>query len=623
MNIDEMKKLYTKANKVYNNDPNGKLLMTDSEFDTLERRIKKVDPEWTGLRATGAKVNKKVEVRLPHFMPSLSKVYPEDLAKWRAKQKVKLWLMMHKLDGSALIGTYRKGRCVFLATRGDGTLGKDISFLIPFLNLPVIKEKSEVSLRFEAVVKKEVWAKKWAETFDNARQMANGLLNRRNEHKGMRDISMVVLGVYDRSVLAGLQWARSQGFDTVRCEIVRITYNFEELLTTMREQAEYDIDGAVLAPPDADFQYESADRPKWTAAFKVNDDASAVETRVVDVIWQLSRTNRWTPKIEIAPTKMKGVTVTYATAHNAEWLHERKIGIGAVVKVVRSGDVIPKIVGVVKAAKKLPYPPGSYEKAGVHYYAIGQHKEAEVREIYHFFSTLGIENIARKSLDKLYDAGFTKTIDHIVAYGRRMAGYTEAGMGDAMTAKIYADMGRVLTDNGITLLQLMNASNCFESFGERKLTLVQNHYMKKGDKDPLKVFLQMNDQQHGLAWKDIVADKKIKGMAESSARQFLEGMVRFKEWFRPIHKTKLIKIVPPVVSAQKKKVVGKLTGQKVSFTGYRNAEHEAAIEAMGGEVVPFGGKTTLLLYKAGGKSSSKIDKARAKGLAVSTFEELK
>ena len=101
MKLDEMKALYTKANDVYNNNEDGWLLITDAEFDALEKKTKKADPDWEGLRATGAKVNKKVAVKLPHFMPSLSKVYPENLPKWRAKQKVKQWLMMQKLDGSA------------------------------------------------------------------------------------------------------------------------------------------------------------------------------------------------------------------------------------------------------------------------------------------------------------------------------------------------------------------------------------------------------------------------------------------------------------------------------------------------------------------------------------------
>ena len=621
MTLDEMKALYTKANDVYNNNEDGWLLLTDEEFDSLERKIKKKDPTWKGLRATGAKVNKKVAVRLPYYAPSLSKVYPEALAKWQAKQKAKLIVLMQKLDGSALIGTYRKGRCVFLATRGDGTTGKDISFLIPHLNLPVINYKNEVTLRFEAVVKKKVWKKKWSDQFDNARQMANGLLNRRNAHKAMKDIDMVVLGVYNMSVEDGLVWARAVGFNVVPYRTAAVKGDLCSMVSAERDHAEYDIDGLVGAPPTEIFNYETADRPKWTCAFKLNDDADAVEVKVTSIIWQLSRNNRWTPKIEITPTPMKGVTVTHATAHNAEWMHERGIGVGATIKIVRSGDVIPKIVGVVKKAKVLSFPPGDYQKEGVHFWAIGQHRDAQVREIHHFFSTLGIENIARKGIAKLYDGGFTKVLDHIESYGKRMWGYTKAGMGTAMTAKIYADTGRVLTDEGVTLLQLMVASNCFESFGERKLQMIERHFMKLGDKDPLKTFVKTPNvrlvTKHHQA--SVVA---IKGMGEISAQQFFDGLLRFKEWFRPIVALKLIKIRAPEAPKTKKAIKGDLSGVIISFTGYRDKAQEAALKARGAEIVAFGGRTQVLIYKAGGKASTKIDKARAKGVIVKTYKDM-
>lgn len=644
MKLDEMKKLYIKANKVYNNDPNGKLVMTDSEFDALEKKIKKADPGWEGLRATGAVVNKKTAVNLTHFMPSLTKVYPEDLPKWRAKQKTKQWLMMQKLDGSALQAVYHKGKCRGLMTRGDGTIGKDISFLIPHLNLPTIKEQGIVVLRIEAVVKKAAWLKRWRADFDNARQMANGLLNRRNAHVAMKDISMVVLGVYNRPLLAGLQWASKQGFDTVACEVVSIDADFEDLLSVMRENAEYDIDGAVLSSPDVIFQYESADRPKWTAAFKVNDDASAVEAKVVDIIWQLSRNNRWTPKIQIEPTKMKGVVVTYATAHNAQWMKDRRIGVGAVVKVVRSGDVIPKIVGVVKKAPQPSHPPGDFYEEGVHYFAIGQQKEAQVREMHHFFSTLGIENLASKGIAKLYDAGLTSVLHYIEAMGKDkpfkrtetakgfkaetlstfgVAQLADAGLGWVTAAKVMTDMQRVLREDGVTLLKLMVASNCFESFGERKLLLVENFYRGiRISENPLGALVKKSD-----TWLASEVNRAsvavIKGMGTASANQLFDGLIRFRAWLRPIYNTKLIKINPPAPVQKGKKIVGILTGEFVSFTSYRDESHKESVEAMGGTIIPYGAKTTVLLYKAGGKSSSKIDKARDKGITVTTFEELK
>lgn len=625
MTLETDKALYLKANKAYNN---GESIMKDSEFDTLERRIAKADPKWPPLHKTGAAVGKKVEVRLHEPMPSLAKVYPEGLPKWRAKQKVKRILAMHKLDGSALIARYLKGRCVFLATRGDGELGKDISFLIPYLKLPVVKDKSDFSVRIEAVMKNRVFLKKWKretpdskEGFDNPRNAVSGLLNRTKVHEAMNDIDLVVLGVYHQPLMAGLHWADHQGFTTVERAVEKVDSDWIKVLEEERKSSAYDIDGLVLAPPEHEFSYVGYGRPKWTVAFKVNDEENADETTVTDVIWQASRTGRWTPKIEIEPVTIGGAVIRFATAHNAQWMNERKIGVGAVVKIVRSGDVIPKIVGVVKAAAQPSHPPGEFYEKGVHYYATERSAAADVREILHFFTVLGIENIARKGVEKLYEGGFTDVLSHVTSYGRRMAGYTKAGMGEAMTGKIYEECGRVFREDGVTLIKLMNASNCFESFGERKLAMIENHFAKKGNADILRVYVQMKIAQLESE-KERAAIESIKGMGKASARQFFEGLMAFKLWFAPIAKTKLIKVINPVPKKAMVARAGKYVGQKVSFTGYRNKDHEAALEEQGAEVISFSAKTTILIYKAGGKKSGKLAAAEDKGIKVCTFEEL-
>jgi NAD-dependent DNA ligase len=202
-----------------------------------------------------------------------------------------------------------------------------------------------------------------------------------------------------------------------------------------------------------------------------------------------------------------------------------------------------------------------------------------------------------------------------------MRPYSDAGIGRAMTEKIYQEFKRALQTEGVTLLQLMNASNCFESFGERKLAMIEQHFLRQGETDPLKAFVKMAPKNL-MDERNWCVVKSIKGMGDASARQFFEGVVRFKEWFLPILKTKLIKINMPEVAKKKKVTKGDLTGQFVSFTSYRNADHEAAVEARGAEVVKYGAKTTILLYKKGGKASSKIETARAKGIKVCTFEEL-
>jgi NAD-dependent DNA ligase len=623
VNLAEKKKLYIKASKAYyNGAARRKPIMTDAEFNKLEREIEKVDPKWPQLKKTGVKVDKKIEVPLTYFMPSLNKIYPETADKWLARRKVTAYTASHKLDGNSLQGTYTGKKWTRLVTRGDGTDGGDISFLIPHLNLPQLRVTSgEYVFRFEAVMKAKTFEKKWSiaalgedEGFDNARNLVSGVLNRRKPHKSLKDIDFVVLGVYDMDYAEGLEWADGQGLLTVKRSLMK-TLDAESLsarLRLERQKAEYEIDGLVLVPPDQHFQYDNADRPKHSVAFKINEDEDAEETVVEEVIWQISRTNRIVPKIRVRPVKMKGVEVTYATAHNAQWMTERGIGVGAVVKLVRSGDVIPKIVEVTKKAKKAAKPDVAYKIEGVHFVTQGRHKEADVREIHHFFSTLGIEHIAAKTVSKLYDAGLVSVADHLNAYTCRFGQYATAGIGDGMRKKIYTEFQRVLDDEGVSLIKIMNASNCFDSFGERKLQMIQDYYAKHGNPDVLRELVKMQPtimNYDGLRG----AIAEIKGMGNISASQFVDGLEAFHKWFKLVLKVHKIKINAPVAKV-KKSGKGKFAGEFVSWTGYRSEDQEEEVEAQGGDIIKLGAKTTILFYNPNGKFMAKVEAARAKGI---------
>jgi len=649
MTLNEMKALYIKANELYHNG--GKALMTDKEFDKLEAKIRERAPTWSELRETGAKISKKVGTKLACLMPSLAKFYPDAADKLLAKRKDLKWLVMSKLDGGSLQLEYMNGKPVRAVTRGNGTIGGDISFLLPYLNIPSsLPKKSHIVLRCEALMNKKLFASKYEDKFKNARNMVNGWLNRRKPDPNLKKVSIVVLGIYDMPMRKGLKQAEVWGFDVVDHDVMVLSSQerLSSVLAETRAASEFEMDGLVLCDPDHVLKYDSVDRPKWINAYKENDDEDdADEATVKRIIWQSSRNDLLIPKIEIEPLEIGGTTVTYCTSHNAKWMKERGIGPGAIIKIVRSGDVIPKIIGVVKKGKFQP-PTVRYEEKGVHFVALERSKESEVRELLHFFKTMGIEFIASKTVEKLYDAGFTSVLHHIEAFGQKtkhrakiempgfksettmttgMLRYKKAGIGLAMSAKIFMEAQRILEDEGITLLKLMNASNCFESFGERKLALIQSHYMAKGDRDPLKGYLQQTQEwlMNERNWEDL---KTIKGMGEASARQFFEGIQRFKIWFRPIFKTRLLKFnEPPFVSGKRVKArkFGPLEGKKVCFTGYRNKDHEAWIEERGGEIVSFGTgtKIDILIYKEGGKSSLKVEKARNLNKRVCTFEEFK
>jgi DNA ligase (NAD+) len=608
MTIANLKRNYLAAKEAYYN---GTPKLTDAAFDKLEDSIRAVEPKWEELGKTGVKVkNKKTEVALTHFMPSLSKAYPTDMVKWLDKHQGP-YTVMDKLDGSSIQVEYLGGKPVKVVTRGDGTRGGDISFLIPHLNLPKVKVLKPFVLRCEALMDKLSFDKRWSKEFDNSRNAVNGLLNRRTAHPALKDVRIVVLGVFKQQLREGLAWAKLLGFDVVAFgQPKNVTAaSLTALLSSRKSFGTFEVDGLVMAPSSFMVSYTNADKPKGIVAFKFNDEENAAVVTVKKIIWQVTGRSRIVPKIEIEPTKMDGVMVTYCAAHNAQWMTERNIGPGAKVKVLRSGGVIPKIVEVVKPGK-FQKPDIDYTVDGVHFVVAKATKATNSRiailNIVKFMKTLKIDLIAGKTAASLYAVGLTSPVEFVRSHANGNLGMKlhEAGFAGKQGVKILDEIARVF-NAPILMRDLIVASQCFGvGIGDRKLQMIEAAGVALDE-----VFVSYDLDR-------ILALSDVPGFGEKTALVVKKGFPAWAEFFKSASRTLTVVGELP---KKKKAVAGKLSGKRVSFTGYRDAEHEAYIVANGGEVVSFGSKTNVLLFKAGGKSSSKVNTAIEKGIPAMTF----
>ena len=616
MSLKDMKSFYLKArDRYYNNDCHDQPIMTDAQFDELEDLIKTKEPSWQGLEKTGAPVaDKKSKVELPMYMPSLNKCYPEQIDKFLRRKPKEVYLVSDKLDGASMQVHYLNGKVANVYTRGDGVIGQNITHLKDFLSLPkTIKYTGPLSLRCEAIMSKRNFAP-LADKYDNARNLVNGLLNRKASKADsamFKKIDIVVLGVYSSRVDTGLAFAAEQGLTVVRYNIANKELNasvLTDVLAKRRESSDYEMDGLVLVPAHTTFCYENADKPKWTTAFKVNFDEEAVIAEVVDVVWQISPRGRCIPKIQIKPVRIQGVTVTYCTCNNAVWMKDRRIGPGAQVQMVRSGGVIPKIVRVTKPGKFVG-PDVECKVEGVHFISVGKTKaartEQDVRALTKFLQTLEIEHCAGGTVAKLYEAGAT-TPFHYMKQATLDSSRLEELVGKAQGKKIHAELRRKLLT--VSLKQLMVASNIFPAgTGERVFSMIE-----AGGISMTKLLSLSFDQA-------VTKIARIPAFKEKRAELVAQGIHDFNDFLATAKRFITVTDEKPAV---KKVVQGKLTGQFITFTGYRSPEQEQAIEAAGGQIVSFSSKTTVLLYKEGGKESTKLDKARAKGIRVCLFNEL-
>lgn len=620
----ESKKLYKKAKAAYYNE---QPIMSDAEFDKLEDGIRKLAPSWSEFAKTGVPVaNKKVEASLDHPMPSLNKVYPEAYPKFAQKNGGRhVRMITNKLDGCSLQLSYRKGKPVRLLTRGDGLLGGDISFFIPELvrlrRIPP-RIKGDAVFRLEGVMKKTAFEAHWSREAkgkkgaDNARNMVNGIFNRRDFHPALAQVDLVVLGVYGMPLWKGLDLAADYGFNTVSRALLKEALSADlmvNLLDIRRKASEYEMDGLVMSSPDFVLAPENADKPKLMMAFKVNDEGSAAQVTVKSIVWQQSRLGRWQPKITIQPTKMDGVMVTNATAHNPTWMKERGIGPGAKVKILRSGGVIPKIVGVVKKAEFVG-PPGEYEVRGRHFYMTETSATSKMKAVHFFLVSLGVELLALKSLTKLYDVAGLKTAhDYLNLYklaltNREKAVRTvvRADFGPVESRKKLDAMVAALSQT-IPMKKLMIASGAFVNggMGVRKLEQLEAAGLSM---DEL-LALKSPDLQLRVL--------EIPGFSEKTADLLNSGVVEFRKWYKPVKG--VLKVDGGLPVKGKKVKGGVLAGVKVSFTGYRNEDQERAIVQAGGEVIGFSAKTDFLLYSKTGKASTKVAKAGKKATTWDLF----
>lgn len=628
MNLKKKKDLYLKASDYYYNR-RGTTYLTDAEFDKLEAEIREVDPEWDQLAKTGIAVDgKKTPVALPFFMPSLDKFYPVDVPKLAKRLKAEYVIISNKLDGGSLQLKVVDGTPMFLATRGDGVTGGDITFLIPSLtSIPRRVGTFTGTLRCEAVMKESVFAAKYASKYENARAAVNGFLNRKRGGPVHADIDIVVLGVYNHLYGAGLTQLddADYGMLVVKHKIYSTSQLEHEMLSTVlrkrRAASPYLIDGLCVASTDVLFAYPSEDRPKWMGAFKENTDlTNATRSTVLEIVWQLSAKRRWIPKIRIKPVRIAGSTIEYATSHNAQWMVDRGIGAGAIIQIVKSGDVIPKIVNVVKQAEpNMPPPPYAWD--GVHLVADAETTESRVRAIHQFMTKLGIEFLASKTIATLYEQGLKTPGDYAKAWASgKPDDFIRAGLGLKTSIKIYNELSRVFAP-GLAMRDLMVASNCFAAgIGTRKLVA--------GEKAlgpwlwPKLEALINDDGSDDLMTKLRTRMLTVPGWERRTLDMIIEGMHHFIKWLPSIEKYVEIK---RTTKAEKVATVpkGKYSGIFISFTGYRDESQEQALTAQGAEIVSFGKRTNILLYKESGKASSKVAKAKADGITVTTYKDLK
>lgn len=564
------------ANKMYYNES---IVMTDAQFDIMKKYVEDTYPANAVNAAVGAEIEYN-KVVLPYPMPSMAKIKPDTdaLGNWVQKYKGP-YVVSCKLDGiSALYTT--QGQSPALYTRGNGSIGQDISYMLPYLRLPAIEN---TAIRGELIIPTHLFNSKYKAQFATVRNTVAGLVRRKTTNNLLNDIHFVAYEVVSPPVKPSEQFVtlKKHNIECVWQRTVGELSNdsLSSMLVQHRAAYEYDIDGIVVIN-DVVYPKDNSPTPDHAFAFKMVMSDQIAESHVVDVIWSPSKDGYLKPRIRIEAVRIGGVKIEYATGFNASFIKTNGIGIGAVVQLVRSGDVIPYIQHVVVATEpKMPDVPYLWNETGVDAIiaGVGDNDVVQVKNIAQFFKGIEVDGLGEGNVTRIMQSGrrtvgafLAMSVDDILAID---------GFKETLAVKLHSNMQEAAANASITAL--MASSNVFgRGFSDKRIELIM---------DALPDILTSVEPAN----RKIARVSSIKGMAAKTAEQFV---AKIGDFVRFLQSCKLeYKLHQAPVQVQVQNASHPLYGKSIAITGTRDKTVLDIIRRSGAKVAASVGKTTFMV----------------------------
>ena len=605
---NELNKFMKDANHAFFNNVS---FVTDNEYDIIKEYIQRVYPKNEIVKNIGAPVVDRNKVTLPYYMGSMDKIKPDTNAiiKWKEKYTGP-YVVSAKLDGVSGLYSTENGTAK-LYTRGDGKIGQDISYFIPYLQLP--KEKN-ISIRGEFIINRHIFEEKYKDQFSNPRNFVSGLINSKSiDADKFGDIHFVAYEVI-QPVLSPQDQMKALENMNVQSVLYEVKYDvsnelLSDILVNWRNNYHYESDGIIVSN---DRIYDRVNKnPDHSFAFKMVLSEQIAEAKVLDVIWNVSKNGLIKPKIQIEPVVLGGATIQYATGHNAATVVNNKLGVGAIVKIIRSGDVIPYIMDTIVPAQVIKMPDLEYKwnktKIDIEVVDKSTNKEMTHKNITGFFTGIGVEGLSSGNITRIINAGYN-SVAAILNMSENDFMNVD-GFKEKMATKIHHSIRNKIESAG--LVTVISASNVFgQGFGEKKIKLILD-----GQPDILQLDASAQDKVDLLM--------QMKGMAEKTARNFVQkipDMIRFLEDTKLLHK--LQKDTIPVHTYD---TDHELYGKSIVFTGIREKQLMEKLEKtydvkLSSSVSK---NTFAVIAKSKDEDSGKLVKARSLNIPIYELNEFK
>ena len=657
--INHLRKLIAYHSKrYYENDAPE---ISDFEYDKMFEELKALEaanpqlysPTSPTQRVGGAALDKFEKVTHEVKMASLTDVFDTDaLRAFIRKTKEEVggdteFSVEPKIDGLSVSLKYENGILTVGATRGNGTVGEDVTANIKTIrSIPLeLTENVNITVRGEVYMPHSSFKKLNREKeangeslWANPRNAAAGSLRcLDSKETAKRGLDIFVFN-YQAGELKGVEThkdtidkIKALGFNTI--PLLTVSSNEDEIVDAVlalgekRPQLEFDIDGAVIKVNSLEKRREMGEgtsTPKWAVAYKYPPEQK--KTRLLDIVIQVGRTGVLTPNAVLEPVKLAGTTVSRATLHNIDIIKERDIRIGDNVIVQKAGDIIPEVVGSVKedrSGNEKPYEMPSfcpscggsltYDDADDFVddgedFTLGALRctnpacPAQLeRNIIHFASkkAMNIEGVGEKFVKQLLDTGLIHDASDLyyidpqeIAKLERMGDKSAENFAKAREASKTAGLARVIFALGIRHIGEVASAELANKFGS-----IDNLFTATLDE-----IKEVND------FGEIMAKSVVDFFSKDTTRYIVE---RLKN--AGVDTANEIK----EISKEFEGLTFVLTGTLENMT---RDEASDMIKARGGKVSSSVSKKTSYVL-AGEEAGSKLTKAQALGVKIINKEE--
>lgn len=642
-------------------------LVSDAEYDALKRRNEAIEARFPHLvradspsKKVGAKASEDF-AKVTHSVPmlSLGNIFSTDEI-FEFSNRIRRFLGLDddaelafmaepKLDGLSFSALYVNGEFVRGATRGDGSVGEDITEnLKQIKDLPLKLVGNDIperlDIRGEVIMNKaDFFALNDEQTaagkkpFANPRNAAAGSLRQLDPRiTGRRRLSLFGYTFGETSAEpwdsqdAFLQKIRSWGFPVnpeVRlCKTAQELADFFENLADKRPNLPYDIDGAVYKVNRRDWQERLgfvARAPRWAIAHKF--PAEQAQTKLENIRIQVGRTGALTPVADLTPVNVGGVMVSHATLHNEDELKRKDIRIGDTVIIQRAGDVIPQVVRVVsekRPADSIPFEfPTVCPVCGAH--VVRDPDEAvqrcsgglvcpaqAVESLKHFVSrdALNIEGLGAKNMAFFFDRGWIKTPSDVFTLESRVGADIRKldGWGDKSADNLFAAIRKVAA---ATPMEKFLFALGIREVGQATARLLAAHYLT------MPAFLEqmsLAQDRESDAYKELLSIESIGDVIACEILDFTAEKHNRTEIDKLLNLMTVTAFVPVENDSP-------LAGKTVVFTGsletMTRSEAKAKAQSAGAKVAGSVSKKTDYVV-LGADAGSKAQKAAELGITV-------